>query len=236
MTQWRVVDPIGSLPDSPMITFTFDDFPISSVETGGDILAEFGVCGTYYACSGLSGLKNLTGDLYSDTHLQKLSDAGHEIGAHTDTHLDCASSRIETVSEDIDKNLRWLSERGIEPSAFAYPYGETTVALKRALRKKFATSRGILPGINSVGNDFTQLRSMELSPDGWTHDRASAAIEKVTRNNGWLIFFTHDVREMPSPFGVQADVLRRLVRQARESGADLVTMREAASRLGRSRI
>lgn len=235
LTQWRVVRPITSLPKASMITFTFDDFPVSSVTAGGDALAPFDISATYYACSGLAGEANLTGELYTEEHLDDLKKAGHDIAAHTDTHLDCAASKKSVVIADIQRNLDWLQMRGIETDGFAYPYGETTVELKRELKSNFSTARGILPGINRKGSDLTQLRAIELTPEDWTHRRAEAAIETVSKIGGWLIFFTHDVRETPSPFGVQPGVLKKLARQSRDSGADLVNMRDASALLERSR-
>lgn len=219
-----------------MISFTFDDFPVSAVTQGADILSRYSIPATYYACSGLEGLTNLTGELYTSDHLNLLATEGHEIGAHTHTHLDCSDHDIGHVLKDISQNESWLNQRDINAQSFAYPYGETTVNLKSAIKDRFVSSRGILPGINRVGSDLTQLRSMELSPDAWTHNRAIRAIENVARNGGWLILFTHDVRNDPSPYGVQPDILDRLAKQAQDSGAQLVTVFDAAARLARLTI
>lgn len=236
LTQWQSVAPIDAPIVHPMISFTFDDFPISAAEHGAECLSRFDLKGTFYACSGLAGQRNITGELYTEKHLSALVDAGHEIGAHTHTHLDCATNPLKTTIADIDQNMTWLNSLNVAPTSFAYPYGETTVPLKQRLDPMFSTARGILPGINRKGSDLTQLRSMELTPDAWTHRRAAEAIEAVNRNGGWLVFFTHDVRNDPSPFGVQPSVLETLARQARDSGAAVLPVFEAAARLARLTI
>lgn len=236
LTQWRSVNPIKQLPSEPMISFSFDDFPISAAEAGAEIMDRYNIKATYYACSGLSGRENQTGPQYLPSHMFDLVGADHEIGAHTHTHLDCASRPTPEVLSDIDLNLNWLKDHSIEVQNFAYPYGETSVSLKRALSSSFSTSRGILPGINRAGNDLTQLRAVELTSEAWTHKRAEKAIEDVNRWGGWLIFFTHDVRRNPSGFGIEPDQLDAITRQAGDSGAELVTVLEAAARLARLTI
>src|ERR1041385_7997293 len=50
---------------TPLISFTFDDFPKSALTTGGAILGRFGLRATYYACLGLMGRQNRTGPIFS---------------------------------------------------------------------------------------------------------------------------------------------------------------------------
>lgn len=224
MTQWRRVDACGPLKTS-MITFSFDDFPKSAADTGAEIMASINAPAIYYACSGLAGRTNKTGELYDDSDLIALARAGHEIGAHTHTHLDCAASDLGTVLTDIDMNLQQLKDMGLEQKVrhFAYPFGETTAALKQALKGKFDTCRGILSGNNGARSDRLQLRAMELTPDPATTDRAIFAIETALQSPCWLHIFTHDVRRQPSPFGTTPDALISIARAAQSSGLPIVT-------------
>lgn len=224
MTQWRVAKKLGPLPHS-MITFSFDDFPKSAADTGAEIMDMISAPAIYYACSGLARQTNLTGELYDETDLVALEDAGHEIGAHTHTHLDCAAAPLETTLEDIQQNLDLLKEMGVKHPVrhFAYPYGETTVPLKQELQARFETCRGILPGQNKAHGDKLQLRAMELTSDEATTDRALAAIETAMQSETWLHIFTHDVRDTPSPFGTTPYALKQITKAARDSGLPIVT-------------
>ena len=219
LTQWQTADALPAV-DRTCVTIGFDDFPKSAADTGADLLGEIGAKGLFYACTGLAGGDNLTGPQYDAADLQALVKAGHMIGAHTHTHLDCATRPVDDVLADIDHNLDQLRQMGHEEpiTQFAYPYGETTPALKRALIGRFAACRGILPGTNAAGADRMQLRAFELTPDPTSTDRAVAAIEAATRHPRWLHIFTHDVRQIPSPFGTTPGALRRVLRAARDAG------------------
>lgn len=232
LTQWQTCKPLGTV-DSALITFSFDDFPKSACDTGADIMDSIGAKAIYFACTGLAGKNIHTGEQFHPDDLRRLVKAGHEIGAHTHTHLDCANAPITRIMADIDHNLSQLSAMGLDQKIahFAYPYGETTTRLKTALKDKFQTCRGILAGQNTAGADRMQLRAMELSPDTNTIDRAINAIETALTRPVWLHIFTHDVRQKPSDFGVTPATLSRVARAARDSGIPIVTPTEAMLRL-----
>jgi len=230
---WKKVAPINA-PSQSIITFSFDDFPKSAADTGAEIIESIGAKAIYYACSGLAGRTNATGELYVDTDMLALDRAGHEIGAHSHTHLDCARTTTENAVGDIGKNLVRLKAMGLDKPIdhFAYPYGETTISLKTALRDHFVTARGIRPGSNARGADRMQLAAMELTPDTATTQRAIAAIEHAAKVPGWLHIFTHDIRANPSPFGTTPQALTKIARCARDSGILIATPGEALSRFG----
>ena len=221
--QHTTVAPLGRL-DASVITFSFDDFPVSAADNGADILDAIHAKAIYYACSGLAGKTNRTGKQYDDEHIAKLVSAGHEIGAHTHFHIDCAIRPVNDVIADIERNLMELDNMGARDPIdhFAYPYGETSVKLKYTLAKKFHTARGILPGNNAERADRMQLRSMELNPDPMTVERALGAIEKAQYEPCWLNIFTHDVRDTPSDYGITPKALQRVARAARDSALPIL--------------
>jgi peptidoglycan/xylan/chitin deacetylase (PgdA/CDA1 family) len=232
LTQWRTSQPLGAVSQS-IITFSFDDFPKSAADTGAEIMDSINAPAIYYACTGLAGRSNITGAQYEADDLLALAKAGHEIGAHTHSHLDCARTSVACVLANIERNLDGLKEMGLaqEVKHFAYPYGETQVALKKALIGKFDTCRGILPGQNQSRADRMQLRAMELSPDEMTTDRALYAIERATSTPTWLHIFTHDVRLKPSNYGVTPNSLMLIARAARDSGLLITTPTKAMQQL-----
>ncbi|MEM9054195.1 MAG: polysaccharide deacetylase family protein [Pseudomonadota bacterium] len=220
-------------PRRGIVSFTFDDFPKSAAQYGMDILGQYDVSGTYYTCTGMQGHTNVMGEMYDEEDLESLIKAGHEIGSHTHSHLDCARVPYATVREEIETNQNALAESQARVLArhFAWPYGETTVRNKTGLDDLIVTARGILPGINGKGSDLMQLTSFELTPDQWTTDRAAKAIETSARRGGWTIVFTHDVREACSPFGTTPKALRELVRLARDADVDILPMAGAYTQI-----
>lgn len=224
LTKWQTAKKLDPMAAS-IVTFSFDDFPKSAADTGAEIMDMYGAPAIYYACSGLAGGCTLTGEQYTDEDLIPLIQAGHEIGSHTHTHLDCARAPIEHVLGDIDRNLSELKQMGVTDSIqhFAYPYGETSLALKKKLTGRFTTCRGILPGYNTRSGDAMQLSAMELTPDDATTARAIDAIETARRKPGWLHIFTHDVSNSPSPFGTRPASLKAVLEAARVADLQILT-------------
>lgn len=238
ITQWRAAKPMTRTPGQAIISFTFDDFPVSAGQYGADILEHHGALGTYYACTGFLGGEGPGVRYYQTDDLASLASRGHEIAAHTQTHLDCARARTEDALGDVDTNLEALTAMGLADPVqnFAYPYGETHFALKTALADRFETCRGILPGINRAGSDLMQLRAVELGDSEAAIARAERAIEAVARSPGWLVFFTHEVQPNATEFGVRPEILERVVKRARDSGALIATASQAMAEINGARI
>lgn len=229
LVQWTPAAPLPRSPDRPIISFTFDDFPKSAAIEGAGILEKAGARATFYAASGLAGRRLRMGDMFDADDVQRLENAGHEIASHTRSHDDCRRAALDDTLADIAAGDDELLDMGLHrPSRqFAYPFGETSVALKRALATRYDCARGILPGINRKGSDRAQLRAIELGNDLSRIARAFDAIRSAAYNPGWVIFFTHDVRPNPSAYGVSPDVLREIVDAARSAQADILNVRDA---------
>ncbi|MDJ0921511.1 MAG: polysaccharide deacetylase family protein [Henriciella sp.] len=229
LTQWRCAKPLEKTPKQAIVSFTFDDFPRSAAEAGAEALEACGTRGTFYVASSMARQTNLMGEMYGPDDLERLEAAGHEIASHTHLHLDCSRASPTQVLDELDLNRDALRAYGVTGAAsqFAWPYGETCYEAKRALAGRVDTARGILPGINRKGADLMQLRAFELTTDEATERRAASAIRQATKSGGWVIVFTHDVRNTPSAFGTRPDVLRSLIRQARDSGAQILPVAQA---------
>ena len=61
--------------------------------------------------------------------------------------------------------------------------------------------RGVHPGVNVGRVDLAQLNTVSLESRCWDEARIEAAIQRVQHDNGWLVLYTHDVSETPSPYG-----------------------------------
>ena len=234
LTQWQTVQPLRAAPARTFVSFTFDDFPKSAADTGAEIIEAAGGKACFYACTGMTGTVTEVGEIFADTDIIALERAGHEIGAHTETHVDCARAPVDEILESIRVNLTRLKEMGYTAPVrqFAYPYGETRREVKRTLSPQFDAARGVLAGINNKGSDLMQLRALELDRNDWTIERAAAALNTAARKPTWIVFFTHDITEKPSPYGTTPNNLKRLARLARDSGADIVTPSQALKHMG----
>jgi peptidoglycan/xylan/chitin deacetylase (PgdA/CDA1 family) len=223
VTQWRRAARGHAAPDRPVVSFTFDDFPKSAL-AGADIVEKASGKAGFYACTSLMGRRSpVMGEMFDAATLAELGARGHEIGAHSHSHMDCARQSLMAVERDIGENLVALSDAGHTGtvSAFAWPFGETTFSAKLWVGDVFSTGRGILPGVNRGDVDRTQLHAVELTDSAASRRRALAMLKTCIETKGWLFFFTHDVSASPSPHGIQPELLEELARRAVDAGAVL---------------
>ncbi len=146
------------------LSVTFDDFPRSAWETGGEILAKFGVLGTYYVSGGLADRLYRDIPHFTAGDLEAIAAAGHEIGCHTFDHISTLKAGSYAVAASISSNQDYVA--GVLPAlamrTFAYPFGDVSIGAKLHLRRRFGASRGVRPGFNGRQLELTNLRSFPL--------------------------------------------------------------------------
>lgn len=231
-TQWRAANAGRVTPLQPVLSVSFDDFPSSAAREGLPVLADAGVRATFYACAGLKGRESPFGPLFTEDDIAAVGAAGHDIACHTHSHLDCAQAPPAAVLAECDRNAESLSAMGVRTPLrhMAYPYGETTFALKQALRPRFATARGILPGLNRGRVDAMQLRAVSLYGEH-AAEVITPWLEAAARRPAWLILFTHDVADQPSRFGTTPKALAATLKTATDLGFVIAPVGEAADQL-----
>jgi peptidoglycan/xylan/chitin deacetylase (PgdA/CDA1 family) len=218
-------------PAGPMISFTFDDVPASATETGAAILERQGLRGAFYVAAALAGTSAPNGQIADAGAVQRLAAAGHEVGCHTYSHLDCGQAAAADAIEDVARNADTLIGWGLpRPSTFAYPFGDVAPATKRALAARFTLLRALHPGLIEQGSDLNQAPAVCVEgPGGEAH--ALLWLHRAARRKAWLILCTHDVADDPSPWGCTPATLERLSKTAVDAGFDVVTVAEGARRL-----
>jgi peptidoglycan/xylan/chitin deacetylase (PgdA/CDA1 family) len=212
----------------PLISFSFDDFPRTALTVGGSILQDAGVRGTYYAAPGLLNTLNGLGPQFSTEDLFDLLAAGHELASHTYSHASARTTGLAQYVHEVEKGYQTLTQTlGLNASRqFAYPYGEITLRVKRTVGPKMQSCRGVYPGLNGPHVDLNLLRANRMYGDTDELPQAKALIDENSRKGSWLIFYTHDVRLKPSPYGCTPALLQQIVRTAVESGARITTVAE----------
>ncbi|MEI9965929.1 MAG: polysaccharide deacetylase family protein [Caulobacteraceae bacterium] len=218
--------------ERPMVSFSFDDAPVSAAGAGAGILERRGARATYFIATGLAGETGPMGANASLEEIGALMAAGHEIACHTHSHLDCGKASAEAMDADVRRNQAALAAIGAPaPVAFAYPYGEVSRAAKQTLGGRFAVLRALHHGLIEDGADLNQAPAVGIEgPHG--EAVAAAWLERALARNAWLILYSHDVGQTPSPWGCRPDALERLVDRALGGGADVVTVGEGARRIG----
>ncbi|HEV2186265.1 MAG TPA: polysaccharide deacetylase family protein [Stellaceae bacterium] len=202
-----------------VVSFTFDDFPRSAWVNGGTILEQFGKRGTYYAAMGLAGTDSDLGKMFGADDLRAAHAQGHEIACHTYSHRDCCHASPAEITAEIARNATALAEviAGVSLDNFAYPFGGVSLTAKNALGDRFASCRGTGRGINRGTVDLSDLRSSSIYSRDFDRQALCRLIDDARAASGWVIFYTHDVTEAPSPFGCTPEQFLSIVAYAAES-------------------
>jgi len=226
--------PFNATSDTPAVSFTFDDVPVSAGTEGAALLEEAGGRATYYVAGGLLGMQVHHWQVMDADAVVDLHARGHEIGCHSHSHKRADEISTAQFAADIDRNHALL--RAVEPSLplenFAYPYGYANLAWKRQLKGRFASSRGIRPRINHGKTDAQFLQSLPLINREINEGQIDRAFEETARRKGWLIFYSHDVAIGPSDYGCSPRLLRHALKAAESFGVKIETVKAALTRIG----
>jgi len=229
--------PLAVAIRTPLISFTFDDFPRSALLEAGPILTRYRGFGTYYASLGLMGKQSHLGPMYEAQDLRELVHAGHELGCHTFGHCHSWNTPPQEYERSILENQQALTN--VLPRAsfqtFAYPHSAPRLAVKKVASKYFRCCRGggMRPGrylrhagggqtFNLGGTDLNYLCAFFLEKSRDNPEAVKTIIDENARAKGWLIFATHDVCSNPSPFGCTPDFFEQVVEWSSESGARIL--------------
>lgn len=214
---------------TPMVSFTFDDLPKSAVTTGAALLEAHGARGTFYVSGGLVGVGTPEWAAGEASDVLALHRRGHEIGCHTYSHQRACDLDDASLADEIARNRRYF--RTLDPSidiqTFAYPFGYGSFARKPLLRSEFQTCRSIVPGVNSGSVDLQFLRALPLIDRDTNRERIERAFDEAQSNNGWLIFYGHDVALRPSPYGCSPELMAYALEAASRRKIPALTMAEA---------
>jgi peptidoglycan/xylan/chitin deacetylase (PgdA/CDA1 family) len=216
---------LGNAP--PMVTFTFDDVPASACETGASILERYGARGTFYVAGSGCGTAGPGGPLRASIdQLKAIWANGHEIGCHTYSHPTVRRISLDELGLELDRNQSVLKKisSDLVVRNFAYPYGDLSVRAKRYLETRFDSCRSGHAGINNELVDLGALDAWPLENANLDRARIAELTAATVQTRGWLIFYSHDVAEQPSRYGVSPGLLEWAVSTAKQAGCTLTTI------------
>lgn len=227
-----------------VFSFTFDDVPLSGAKNGSRILENYGARGTYYISSKLNksnppnperlyniGEKTM---FATDEDIKDLHEKGHEIACHSYSHMLQSRMKCQDVVDDCLRNKRAIKELlGSEPRNYCYPYGDINIKSKKFLGYEYQTMRTVISGINSRNTDLSMLKAVSLSSCSLEKSEIKKLVLENIKTKGWLIFFTHDICEIPSPWGTTLDDFNWCVRLVALSGCKIMTINNAISEINR---
>jgi peptidoglycan/xylan/chitin deacetylase (PgdA/CDA1 family) len=220
--------------ERPIVSFSFDDFPVSAHETGARILEDHDARGTFYAATGLLGQKRALWTIAGGDAIRDLHGNGHEIGLHTHSHRPSYLMDRRQFVADLAANRAAL--RRILPDlaneTFAYPFGLSGLAQKRSLGRLARASRSVQRGLNIGRMDLDFIRAYELTDRGLSREELDRLLDETAARTGWLVFLTHDIAETPTRFGASPALLSAALEGAAKRGLDILPIRDALTRIG----
>jgi len=155
-----------------VVGLTFDDGYCNNLHYALPVLQDCGFTATCYVISQLLGKTNVwdlangvqQADLMSPAQIRRWSQAGMEIGAHTQTHCQLPTLSDEHAVREISASKAELADCiGREVEHFCYPYGlyearHTAMAQSAGYQSATTTRRGKV----QPGADLFQLRRIPV--------------------------------------------------------------------------
>ena len=215
--------------DRPIFSFTFDDAPLSAANAGANILEKANTTGTYYVALGIGQESGDFEPFIDADDIRSLHTRGHDIQCHTYSHLNLRKTSRQLYFADCKKNRTGITNITSQNhvSHFAYPFGVVNLSIKKNLGNVYDTLRTVDFGINHGLTDKTHLRAIEIFSCRLDKQKIRLAIDKSVKSNAWTIFFTHDVKDSPTPWGATPEDLQWVVNECRKVAGDIMNIREA---------
>lgn len=238
LARWLGRRPCRIPADSPIVSFTFDDFPRTALTNGGAILHERGFAGTYYTSFGLMGKKAPTGEIFVREDLDELVAKQHELACHTFDHYDAWETEPSAFEDSVVRNQQNLDQLlpGTRFTNLSYPISWPRPETKRRIARHYQCARGGGQTFNVGDVDLNCLKAFFIEQSLGDLDAMRRLIDDNGRAKGWLIFATHDIHEVPTRFGCTPRLFERVVEHSENSGASILSVQAAFARLvGKSR-
>ena len=193
-----------------IVTLTFDDGWKSIFTNAKPILDEKNLKSTQYIYTDpvILNPNNYAVDTYMTTqNVKDMEAAGHDIGAHSKTHVDLTTLSEPQLSAEIGGSRDDLISSGvISVSTYAYPYGAycapdevvcTTDVRPNVIAAGFLGARGVFDGYNSTtaltdSNEKYALKIQHVT-DTTSTSTIQGWIDTAVANKTWLILMFHEV-------------------------------------------
>ncbi len=164
--QW--VGGAAELP-SKAVVLTFDDGFEDNFRYAYPAMARYGFTGCFFVPSAFitSGSNGHAPEdqPMSWTQLQELLREGHEVGAHSITHVKLTQIPIDHARHEVRGSKHALEQKLQRPvDFFCYPSGDYNEAVKEAVQASgYFGACTVKPGANRPGTDRFALRRTEIS-------------------------------------------------------------------------
>jgi len=178
-----------------ILTFTFDDAPVTQYTNAVPILAKYNFSATTYINTDYIG--NKKGKLQLDQLKEMENVYGWDVSSHTLSHLDVAQKGKDSmIKKEIVKSKQFLIDNGFSKGVehFAYPFGSFDYDYTMELVKEhYKSARGVRGNIETIppADDY-RLRVMYVFNDTSPYSVLNR-VDKAIENGDWIILVNHGI-------------------------------------------
>jgi peptidoglycan/xylan/chitin deacetylase (PgdA/CDA1 family) len=185
-----------------IVTLTFDDGHASHAGVLAPLQTR-GMAGTFYINSGKVGSSPYLGW----DQIAQLAAAGNEIGGHTIDHARLSRLSEAEARRQICDDRQALLSHGLQPTSFAYPYGDVTPGLETLVAACGYSSGRALGGVKSgtvcrscpyaetvPPRDAYAVRTLRhLTPTTTLAELQGYVTHAESSGGGWVVLVFHGV-------------------------------------------
>jgi len=174
-----------------MVSFTFDDGFVDTLNIAYPILAQYGYTGTAYIPTGLMDTES--GYYMTTTDLQILAKAGWEIGSHGVNHYDLTTLDAATLTHELANSKTVLQVLGFNVQTIASPYGAYNTGVLVEIEKYYYGHRTAqnTPILNNIPvSDRYQIRGWVITNDT-SVQQVEQYVKKAMDERKWLVLVFH---------------------------------------------
>jgi len=178
-----------------ILTFTFDDAPVTQYTNAVPILAKYNFSATTYVPT------DFIGNIDDKLNLEQLKEMeyvyGWDVSLHSLTHFDLARKGVDSrIENQIVKSKQFLIDNGFSKGVehFAYPFGTFDNDFTMELVKKhYKSARGVRGNIETLppADDY-RLRVFYVFSDT-NPDDVLNRVDKAIENGDWIILVNHGI-------------------------------------------
>ncbi len=161
------------------IAFSVDDAYLSFFEYAWPIFKKHEIPVTLFVSTDI--VDGNTSGYMSWSQINKFINEGGSVGQHTSTHLHMPLNSKERVKEDlISSHKSFMKNIGFVPKLFAYPYGETSLAIIELLKElNISHAFGQHSGVISSHENHYYLPRFSLNQNYGTPARFEFAVNSL---------------------------------------------------------